>query len=68
MEGNLDEGGRRPYNSAMWKERLKTASEKEAEKQSIELSWKTPVKVAKTSKRLSPREQAILARGGTLQR
>jgi hypothetical protein len=67
MVGDLDEGGGRPYKRAMWKERLKTASEKEAETQVVKLSWKTLVEV-EASKRLSPREQAIMARGGTLQK
>jgi NADH:ubiquinone oxidoreductase subunit len=68
MVGDLDEGkgGGRPYKSAMWMERLKTAPEKEAEKEAIKETWKKPFEVAKASKRLSPREQAILARGGTL--
>jgi hypothetical protein len=41
MQGDLDEakGGGRPYKSAMWRERLKTAAEKEAEKQAAAAVW-----------------------------
>lgn len=68
MIGDLDEakGGGRPYKSEKWMERLKTAAEKEAEAQAEKDKWTKPYETAKTTKRLSPREQAILARGGTL--
>ena len=68
MLGDLDasKGGGRPYKSEMWKERLKTAAEKEAEKKAAADEWTRPFENAKTAKRLSPREQAILARGGSL--
>jgi hypothetical protein len=68
MIGDLDAamGGGRPFKSEMWKERLKTAAEKEVEKKAITDAWTKPFENAKTAKRLSPREQAILARGGSL--
>jgi NADH:ubiquinone oxidoreductase subunit len=66
MEGSLDADGGRAYKSEMWKERLKTAAEKEAEKAAVKESWTKPYETAKTSKKLSAREQAILARGGTV--
>jgi NADH ubiquinone oxidoreductase subunit NDUFA12 len=59
--GSLD--GNRAYKNELWKQRLMTASEKEAAKQEEENSWKAD---AKAQRRLSPREQAILARGGTI--
>ena len=61
FKGDLDEakGGGRPYKNDLWKRRLMT----EAEKEEI----KNPSKgVEITSTSLSPKEQAILARGGTL--
>jgi hypothetical protein len=64
MEGDL--GNNRPYKNALWKERLKTAAEKEAETQAEANAWTAGYEAKKTAKRLSPREQAILARGGTL--
>lgn len=66
--GDLDEasGGGRPYKSVKWMDRLKTASEKEAEKLAVDSEWTKGYEAKKTGKRLSPREQAILARGGTL--
>jgi len=66
MQGDLDadKGGGRPYKNELWKERLKTAEEKEAEQKAEEESWTEGY--VKKGKRLSPREQAILARGGTL--
>jgi NADH:ubiquinone oxidoreductase subunit len=68
MIGDLDEaaGGGRPYKSEMWKERLKTQQEKEAEKIAVKQEWQSTYEAAKATKKLSPREQAILARGGTL--
>ena len=64
MQGSLDANGGRAYKSEMWRKRLMTADEKEAEdsadKNMIASSLDT------TAKKLSPREQAILARGGTL--
>jgi hypothetical protein len=47
-------------------ERLKTASEKAAEKLAYDSQFTKGYETKKTSKRLSPRDQAILARGGTL--
>ena len=69
--GDLDEdlgtgGPGRPYKSEMWKERLKTAEEKLAEKQAQENEWAKPFEAAKKTKRLSARERAIIARGGTV--
>lgn len=66
--GDLDASkrGGRPYKSNMWMERLKTAAEKEAEKKSVADEWSKPFENVKTAKRLSAREQAILARGGTV--
>lgn len=66
--GDLDaaKGGGRPYKSEMWKERLTTAAEKDKEKKATELEWNKPYENAKVAKRLTPREQAILARGGTV--
>jgi len=60
-EGDLDEakGGGRPYKNDLWKERLTTAAEKEAKvnpTDGVELS----------AGNLTAREEAILARGGTL--
>ena len=68
MQGDLDEanGGGRPYKNQLWKERLKTAAEKEAEKNAVKDAWQKPYEAAKSAPSLSPREQAILARGGTL--
>jgi NADH:ubiquinone oxidoreductase subunit len=61
MAGQLDD--KRVYKSEKWKERLMTAAEKEAEAQAEKARWAT---ASATAKRLSPREQAILERGGTL--
>ena len=60
-EGDLDEakGGGRPYKNDLWKERLSTAEEKAAQEGSA-----TGQEL--TSGLLSPREEAILARGGTI--
>lgn len=68
MIGDLDadKGGGRPYKSEMWKERLKTAAEKEADKQALADGWGKTPEDAKAPKRISPREAAILARGGSL--
>jgi len=68
-KGSLDSDGGRTYKSDMWKERLKTAAEKEAEKTAEKERWtKSYFNSVEggNAKRLSPREQAILARGGTL--
>jgi hypothetical protein len=64
--GDLDaeKGGGRPYKSELWKERLKTAAEKEAEKQAMVLA--DSKLEGNKSKILSAREQAILRRGGSL--
>jgi hypothetical protein len=68
MKGDLDEakGGGRPYKSEMWAERLKTSAEKVAEKAAYDAQFTKGYETNKTRKRLSPRDQAILARGGTL--
>mmetsp|Transcript_24469 Transcript_24469/g.68685 ORF Transcript_24469/g.68685 Transcript_24469/m.68685 type:complete len:203 (+) Transcript_24469:317-925(+) len=60
-QGDLDEkkGGGRPYKNDIWKERLMTAAEKE------ELANPTQ-NLVEEQPELSAREQAILARGGTL--
>jgi hypothetical protein len=61
----LDEnkGGGRPYKSEMWKQRLMTAAEKEAERKAA-LDEFAPK--PSSEKKLSAREEAILARGGTI--
>lgn len=61
-EGDLDEakGGGRPYKNNLWKERLMTPAEKEAM-----VSPRNGVDLVEGAK-LTPREEAILARGGTL--
>jgi hypothetical protein len=58
-EGDLDEtkGGGRPYKNDIWKERLLSAAEKEA--------GANPIGDFSTGQ-LTPKEEAILARGGTL--
>lgn len=64
MEGSLDADGGRAYKSEMWRQRLMTAAEREAEesvdKQMIDKAFTTD------AKKLTPRELAILARGGTV--
>jgi NADH:ubiquinone oxidoreductase subunit len=64
--GDLDaeKGGGRPYKSELWKERLTTAAEKEAEKQAVAAA--DSKLEGNKSKMLSAREQAILRRGGSL--
>ena len=66
--GDLDEskGGGRPYKNDMWKERLMTAEDRAAIAKAEEDKQALLVEKAKTQKQLTPREQAILARGGTL--
>lgn len=67
MMGDLGSG--RPYKNELWKERLKTAQEKEAEKQAEIDILRKPLQeaaAAAAAPQLSRREQAILARGGTL--
>lgn len=61
-EGDLDEatGGGRPYKNEMWKERLMTADEKKA------LQPVDDAEFAAEAIKLTPKEEAILARGGTL--
>mmetsp|Transcript_10428 Transcript_10428/g.28828 ORF Transcript_10428/g.28828 Transcript_10428/m.28828 type:complete len:207 (-) Transcript_10428:206-826(-) len=62
--GDLDEasGGGRPYKSEMWRKRLMTPEEIEAEEkeQSVE-----PIMEDATHAALSPREMALQRRGGT---
>jgi NADH:ubiquinone oxidoreductase subunit len=68
--GDLDEakGGGRPYKSEMWKERLMTAEEKEAEKNKDKEEWAGYYEKKDETKKkvLTVRERAILQRGGTL--
>ena len=68
FEGDLDEakGGGRPYKNDIWKERLMTAEDRAEIARKQEADAKLLAEKAKTVKVLSPREQAILARGGTL--
>lgn len=68
FEGDLDEakGGGRPYKSLMWKERLMTDEDRAAIASKQEAEAKLLAEKSKNVKALSPREQAILARGGTL--
>lgn len=65
-EGSLDPDGGRPYKNQLWKDRLKTKAEKDAELLAEKQVWTKAFEATKTAKRLSFREQAILARGGTL--
>jgi NADH:ubiquinone oxidoreductase subunit len=60
-KGDLDaaKGGGRPYKNNLWKERLTTAAEKEATKNPA--GGKELI-----DRKLTPREEAIIARGGTL--
>lgn len=62
MIGELSGG--RAYKSELWKKRLMTKEEVESEKLAAQNKWMT-AKAAKVT-RLSPREEAILARGGTV--
>jgi hypothetical protein len=61
MIGELSGG--RQYKSDMWKERLMTKEEKEAETKQFADEF---AKSFTNKKRLSAREQAILERGGTI--
>jgi hypothetical protein len=62
-EGDLDEakGGGRPYKNDLWKERLMTAAEKEAT-----VNPPNGVDMVDSAAKLTPKQEAILARGGTL--
>jgi hypothetical protein len=71
--GDLDAatGGGRPYKNELWKKRLSTAAEMAAEEEETIVSFpltneQTTTAAASTGKRLSMKEQAILARGGTI--
>lgn len=64
MQGSLDANGGRAYKNLKWKERLMTEEEKAAEKAAAVADMVSGF--VKASPKLSPREQAILARGGTL--
>lgn len=64
MQGSIDADGGRAYKSEMWRKRLMTAAEKEVEETAEKDMISSHVDAA--AKKLSPREQAILARGGTL--
>lgn len=62
MQGSLDEN--RHYKNELWKERLMTPEEREAE---LQLNTTSVAQLeAGEEPELSPREQAILARGGTI--
>jgi hypothetical protein len=63
FEGDLDEakGGGRPYKNDKWKDRLMTVAEKKALEPVNDDEF-----VAASVANLSPREEAILARGGSL--
>lgn len=63
FEGDLDasQGGGRPYKNDKWKERLMTAAEKKASEPIVDEEF-----VSSSSGGLSAREEAILARGGSL--
>lgn len=67
MVGDLDEkkGGGRPYKSELWKRRLMTEDEKKAEISEEKDKWVHAYESSKAMK-LSLRERAILARGGTI--
>jgi len=66
--GDLDSstGGGRPYKNDMWKERLTTEADRAAIAQEQEDKQQVLAEKAKAQVQLTPREQAILARGGTL--
>ena len=66
MQGSLDANGGRAYKSEMWKERLMTAAEKEAAIKADKDEWTMYLQPDASVKKLSPRERAILERGGTL--
>jgi len=61
FQGDLDaaKGGGRPYKNDLWKQRLMTAAEKELLANPVNGKEIADVK-------LTPKEEAILARGGTL--
>jgi NADH:ubiquinone oxidoreductase subunit len=64
MQGSLDADGGRAYKSEMWRKRLMTPEELAAEEKAdtVQVQEASPTE----SKKLTPREKAILARGGTL--
>ena len=66
--GDLDggKGGGRPYKSEKWKERLTTDEERAAIAAAAAKEEALLAEKAMTQKQLSPREQAIIARGGSL--
>lgn len=68
FEGDLDaaKGGGRPYKNEIWKERLMTAEDRAAIASKEEAKTQRIAEKAKTQKVLTPRELAILQRGGTL--
>jgi NADH:ubiquinone oxidoreductase subunit len=65
MVGALDANGGRAYKSDLWKKRLMTAAETKVETDAEKEMIASHLSAAGTPK-LSPREQAILARGGTV--
>jgi len=64
--GDLDEdkGGGRPYKNELWKQRLLTQEEKDAMKPPPLAQLQQPK--TEPERTLTPREQAILERGGTI--
>lgn len=68
FEGDLDadKGGGRPYKNGMWKERLMTSADRQKIAEAEENRMKELTEKAKKQPQLSAREEAILARGGTL--
>lgn len=63
---DADKGGGRPYKNEKWMERLMTDEDRKKIAQEEEDRMKKLTEKAKTQLQLSAREQAILARGGTL--
>lgn len=64
IEGSLDKDGGRAYKSEMWRKRLMTAAEREVEDKADQRMIDSAF--AAESDKLTPRERAILARGGTI--
>lgn len=66
--GDLDaaKGGGRPFKSELWMARLMTDEDRAEIAREAEEKQKLMEEKARNEKQLTPREQAILARGGTL--
>ena len=64
MQGSLDADGGRAYKSEMWRKRLMTKEEREAEENAEKSLIENAI--SKETKKLSARELAIQARGGTI--